>query len=232
MKVLVVDDHMLVRHGLAFVVKECFSDAEVTEAGSADEAIAALKRDPVDIALLDIRMPERDGLELLREVKAGWPDIPVIMLSTYDDARYAREALAQGAAGYMLKDSSPADLGQAMRVAQAGGGNVLSTRVIRNLFEDAEGMGNGSSTGPVTPHLTQREADILALLVEGLSNHDISVRLFLSEKTVKAHLASIFRKLGVANRTQAAMTALSLGIGHPETNGLAARAAAAARDSE
>ena len=214
MKVLIVDDHTLVRRGLAHVVKECFADAEVGEAGDADEAIEQLNSAVADIVLIDIRLPGRDGIQLLREVKKTWPDVPVVMLTTYDNAKFARKALAEGAAGYILKDASPADLDQAMRVALAGGGNVLSTRVIQNLFEEME-SGGGKPTAKKGPpmSMTQREVDILELLVEGHSNRDIAQRLFLSEKTVKAHLASVFRKLGVTNRTQAAMAAVSMGIG-------------------
>jgi len=213
MKVLIVDDHTLVRHGIALLVKECFTDAEVREAGTADEAVDLLKADPVDVALVDVRMPERDGLELLREIKATWPKVPVIMLTTFDHSTYVKQALADGADGYMLKDASPEDLDQAIRVAMAGGGNVLSARAIRSLFESSA-QAEQEKDQPVRPEsLTQRETDILALLSEGRSNREIARALFLSEKTVKAHLAAVFRKLGVANRTQAAMAAVSMGMG-------------------
>ena len=215
-RVLIVDDHDLVRHGLGYVVRECFPDAQVLEAANADAAMEVLGTEQIDIALFDIKMPGRDGLELLREARAAHPQLPVIMLSTFDDARYAKRALADGAAGYMLKDSTPSDLGQAMKVALAGGGNVMSSRIIQNLFSDPQPQeprsvdGNGDRPAP---HLTNRESDILELLVEGLSNHEISERLYLSEKTVKAHLASVFRKLSVSNRTQAAMAAVAMGVG-------------------
>jgi DNA-binding NarL/FixJ family response regulator len=171
-----------------------------------------------DLALVDVRMPDLDGLELLRAMKLEWPDVPVIMLSTYENAPYVKRALSDGAAGYLLKDATPEDLGQAINVAISGGGNVLSPRVIQNLFEDVESSGgqttNGHSRSRRTEYnLTQREHDILALLSEGRSNRSIAQNLFLSEKTVKAHLAAIFRKLGVTNRTQAAMMAVQLGVG-------------------
>jgi DNA-binding NarL/FixJ family response regulator len=213
MKVLIVDDHTLVRHGIALSVKECFTDAEVREAGTADEAIELMKADAAEVALVDVRMPDRDGLDLLREIKSTWPGVPVIMLSTFDHAQYVKQALSDGADGYMLKDSSPEDLDQAIRVAMAGGGNVLSARAIRSLFESSS-QNEMDKDQPVRPEsLTQRETDILALLSEGRSNREIARALFLSEKTVKAHLAAVFRKLGVANRTQAAMAAVSMGMG-------------------
>ncbi len=216
MKILIVDDHALVRRGMGLVVRERFPDAEVAEAGSAAEALEAMATGDVDVALVDVRMPDADGLSLLHELRQRWPEVPVIMLSSFDHAHYVRRALAEGAAGYMLKDATPEDLEQAIKVAMSGGGNVLSPRVIQNLFETAEDPASedGAIGAAPRPHgtLTQRETDILALLVEGRSNRDISRALFLSEKTVKAHLAAIFRKLGVTNRTQAAMAAVAMGI--------------------
>ena len=124
-----------------------------------------------------------------------------------------RIALAADHAGYLLKDATPEDLSQAINVAMSGSGNVLSPRVIQNLFEDQETSGSSSNGRRSEYSLTQREHDILALLAEGRSNREIAGRLYLSEKTVKAHLAAIFRKLGVTNRTQAAMMAVKMGVG-------------------
>jgi DNA-binding NarL/FixJ family response regulator len=215
MKVLIVDDHTLVRRGIGHVVRESFPDAEVLEAAGADDAVEVLKGQPVDVALLDVRMPGRDGLELLREIKATWPKVAVIMLTSYDGSQFVKQALADGADGYMLKDASPEDLDQAIRVAVSGGGNVLSARAIRSLFEGAqdEEAASEKQQSPRPENLTQRETDILALLAEGRSNREIARSLYLSEKTVKAHLAAVFRKLGVANRTQAAMAAVGMGMG-------------------
>ena len=218
MRILIVDDHALVRRGMSYVVKEGFPDADVSEAESAAAALVVLRKEKVDLALVDVRMPDLDGLELLRAVKAEWADMPVIMLSTYENAPYVKRALADGAAGYLLKDATPEDLSQAINVAMSGSGNVLSPRVIQNLFDDAESGSNGGRRSEFS--LTQRENDILGLLAEGRSNREIAQSLYLSEKTVKAHLAAIFRKLGVTNRTQAAMAAVSMGVGpYPVGNG-------------
>lgn len=218
MRILIVDDHALVRRGMAYVVKEGFPDADVVEAEGASAALDLMRDKAADLALVDVRMPDLDGLELLRAMKLEWPDVPVIMLSTYENAPYVKRALSDGAAGYLLKDATPEDLGQAINVAISGGGNVLSPRVIQNLFEDVESSvgqhANGHARSRRTEYnLTQREHDILALLSEGRSNRSIAQNLYLSEKTVKAHLAAIFRKLGVTNRTQAAMMAVQLGVG-------------------
>jgi len=213
MRILIVDDHALVRRGLYYVVKEGFPDADVAEAESSAAALEILRTTkPFDLALVDVRMPDLDGLELLRLVKAEWPDVPVIMLSTYENAPYVKRALADGASGYLLKDATPEDLSQAINVAMSGSGNVLSPRVIQNLFDDQDSS-NASNGRRSEYSLTQREHDILALLSEGRSNREIAGALYLSEKTVKAHLAAIFRKLGVTNRTQAAMMAVQMGLG-------------------
>src|SRR5438477_8052873 len=219
MRILIVDDHALVRRGLNYVVKEGFPDTDVVEAESSAAALEVLHGGAAfDLALVDVRMPDLDGLELLRAIKAEWEEMPVIMLSTYENAPYVKRALADGAAGYLLKDATPEDLSQAINVAMSGSGNVLSPRVIANLFEDQDGSRgrenghNGGRRGGEFS-LTSRENDILALLSEGHSNREIAQALFLSEKTVKAHLAAIFRKLGVTNRTQAAMVAVRMGVG-------------------
>ena len=212
MRIMVVDDHALVRRGMAYVVKEGFPEADVVEAESSAVALDVLHGGTeVDLALVDVRMPDLDGLELLRAIKAEWAEMPVIMLSTYENAPYVKRALADGASGYLLKDATPEDLSQAINVAMSGSGNVLSPRVIQNLFEDQQGGSNDSRRNEYS--LTQREHDILAQLAEGRSNREIAQSLFLSEKTVKAHLAAIFRKLGVTNRTQAAMMAVQMGVG-------------------
>jgi DNA-binding NarL/FixJ family response regulator len=218
MKVLLVDDHTLVRRGLAQLLSTVVKGAEVTEAADADEAAELLKHAQHDVALVDIRMPGRDGLELLREIRTSWPDLPVIMLSSYDNGEYVKAALAEGAAGYLLKDTTPEDLAQAIVVALSGSGNVLSPRAVRNLFEGTmrqDGPEAAESNPVHDAGLTRRESDVLHLLAGGASNREISRQLFLSEKTVKAHLAAVFRKLGVSNRTQAAMAAVSMGLGPP-----------------
>ena len=215
MRILIVDDHALVRRGMSYVVKEGFPDADVVEAGSSAEALDILRSGPdVDLALVDVRMPDFDGLELLRSIKAEWADVPVIMLSTYENAPYVKRALADGAAGYLLKDATPEDLSQAINVATIG------QRQRAQPARDPEPVrGPGVRPGPNGNgrrneySLTQREHDILVLLSEGRSNREIAQHLYLSEKTVKAHLAAIFRKLGVTNRTQAAMMAVQMGVG-------------------
>ena len=216
MKVLLVDDHTLVRRGLAQVVKLCMDGAEVSEAATADEAVEILMTNQHDVALVDIRMPGRDGIELLREIRSTWPLLPVIIVTSFDNGEYVKTALSEGAAGYLLKDAAPEDLAQAILVALSGSGNVLSPRAVRNLFEGPSAMSDSEQSreaNAADAGLTRRESDVLNLLAGGASNREISRGLFLSEKTVKAHLAAVFRKLGVTNRTQAAMAAVAMGMG-------------------
>jgi DNA-binding NarL/FixJ family response regulator len=211
-KVLLVDDDTLVRKGLVHLLASCVEDAEVGEASDAQEALSMLESDDYQVVLADIRLPGRDGLEMLKDIKSAHPDLPVVMLTGYDDPEYVKGALAEGAAGYLLKDSTPEDLTQAIRVALTGSGNVLSPRAVRNLFDRNSRSDVGGSSEKADPGLTRREIDIMEFLAQGCSNREISRALFLSEKTVKAHLAAVFRKLGVSNRTKAAMAAVAMGI--------------------
>lgn len=224
MKVLLVDDDTLVRKGLAQLLMSCVEGAEVSEAADATEALSMLEHDSHEVVVADIRLPGRDGLELLKEIRSAHPDVPVIMLTGYDDPEYVKGALAQGAAGYLLKDSTPEDLSQAIRVAMLGSGNVLSPRAVRNLFDRTARPGAAGPTERTDPGLTRREIDIMEFLAQGCSNREISRALFLSEKTVKAHLAAVFRKLGVSNRTKAAMAAVAMGLAAPQGAGRASDA--------
>lgn len=222
MNVLIVDDQALIRHGVAMVVEESFPGSTVREASTETAALAAMKSAPPDIALVEIRLSAdaeaAEGLTLLRSMRATWPDVPVLILTASDSGAYAREAMASGAAGYLLKDSTPADLARAIKVALEGGSNILSAGVISHLFD--------APTTPPPPvdreaerttdaRITDREVQILELVIEGQSNREIADVLGLSDKTVKSHLATLYRKMNVANRTQAAMAALAQGIGSP-----------------
>jgi DNA-binding NarL/FixJ family response regulator len=217
-KVLLVDDDTLVRKALAQLLITCVEGAEVTEASDTTDALALLEQTEHDVVVADIRLPGRDGLELLKESRNLHPTLPVIMLTGYDDPDYVKSALAHGAAGYLLKDSTPEDLTQAIRVALTGSGNVLSPRAVRSLFERSSRLDHfgHAQAERSDPGLTPREIDILRYLSQGYSNREISKALYLSEKTVKAHLAAVFRKLGVSNRTKAAMAAVAMGITGPE----------------
>lgn len=224
MKILVVDDHTLVRIALAQLLLSCSPGSDITEAADAKEATAVLREHSFDVALVDIRMPGRSGLELVDEIARTRPGLPMIVVTDYDDPEYARAAMSAGAAGYLLKDSGPVELYRAIAEAVSGAGTVVSPRAARGLTKEARATG-GRTTRERMPKagLTRREMEILALLCDGSSNREISGRLVLSEKTVKGYLVSAFGKLGVSNRTQAAILAVSMGIGTlPGRDGLPA----------
>ena len=220
MRIVIVDDHVLMRRGLAHIVEHRIPGVDVVEAGNASAALAAMRQERADVALIDVRLPDLDGLELLQAMKREWPKVPVIMLSTHENAPYVKRALSDGAAGYLLKDATPEDLHRAIDAAISGDGDLLSPRAIQTLFDDLvsssrSSAGSAGSSPLAGYHLTHREHQILALLAEGRSNRSIATNLFVSEETVKAHVGSIFRKLGVANRTQAATMAVQLGVRDP-----------------
>lgn len=200
--ILLVDDHDVVRQGLRLLIESRLG-YRVVEAGAATEALAVVERDPVDLVLLDARMPERDGIWALRRLREAHPELPVLVLSTYDTEDYVDAALEAGASGYVLKEASTAQLGEAIETALSGRGVYLYPAVAQRVLARNRRAGQATGEG-----LSERELEVLRLLSEGATNEEIAGSLFLSEKTVKSHLSSIFRKLDVSNRTQAAAKAI------------------------
>jgi two-component system, NarL family, response regulator LiaR len=200
--ILLVDDHDVVRPGLRLLI-ETRLDYRVVEAASADEALAMVEGQPVDLVLLDARMPEHDGIWALRRLREAHPELPVLVLSTYDSEDYVESALEAGASGYVLKEATTAQLGEAIETALSNKGVYLYPAVAQRVLARSRRGGRG-----VEDTLSDREIEVLRLLSEGATNEEIAGRLFLSEKTVKSHLSSIFRKLEVTNRTQAAARAI------------------------
>lgn len=209
MRVLLVESETLVRKALAEVLTTHLDRAEVSEAGDAAQAVAHVSRGPHDVALVDVRLPGPGGIGLLRQLREASPHLPVIVLADHEDAGHLVAALSEGAVGYLLKDARPGDLGLAMRMALSGTGSIIAPRPLRSLLE-----GSTSSTHPqkgqLEPHLTPREREILKMVADGATNRLVSRQLFLSERTVKSHLVSVYRKLGVQNRTQAALASRAL----------------------
>lgn len=203
---LLVDDHELIRSGLRLLL-EAVLGHEVMEASSGEEALAAVRSKRFDVVLLDVRMPGKDGLWTLEQIRAIDPETPVLMLSTFDDEESIRGSLRRGAAGYLLKEADVAQVAEAIETARSRRGvylhPVAAERVVWRQF-----------TG-LRDELTERELDVLRLLVDGATNEEIAARLCVTEKTVKTHLSSIFRKFGVPNRTLAATKAIREGIVEP-----------------
>ncbi len=215
-RVLLVDDQALVREGLRSLLAPEPDIAVVGEASDGYEAIRKAGTLQPDVVLLDVRMPRMDGLAALRQIKEASPRSSVIMLTLYDDTDYLMRAVASGAAGYVLKDASRADLVDAVRITADGGGLItpsLMPRLLREVERLLEREGhNEELTEP--PALSAREVEVLSLVAEGLTNQQIADRLFLSATTVKTHVQNILGKLGVSDRTQAAVCGLRAGLIH------------------
>ncbi len=196
--VLLVDDHQMVRAGLATLL-EAPEDLEVVgQAGDGGEAVAVAAQTRPAVVLMDLSMPVLDGVEATRQILEDQPEAKVVVLTSFSDHDRVSDALAGGAVGYLLKDCDPADLLSAVRSAAAG--HVpLDPRVARVLLP-------GGQARPEDP-LSPRGVEVLRLVAKGLANKQIGRRLGISERTVKAHLGRVFRALGVADRTSAAMWA-------------------------
>jgi two-component system response regulator DegU len=205
-KVVIADDHSLVRQGLRRYL-EMAGDIEVLgEASNGYEVIKLLETgvSEPDIVLLDIRMPEMDGLETARKIQQKWPLIGVIMLTAYDDRQFVVEAVRAGARGYVLKARDAEHLIQTVRLV-AGGNMVIDPQLVVALAEE---LSSAKDRDRKAETLTARELEVLQLLAFGHTNKDIAERLFISPDTVKTHLEHIFEKLGATDRTAAVAEAL------------------------
>lgn len=195
-QVILVDDHQMVRKGLAIFLK-AFDDLElVGEAGSGSEAIQLCSEILPDVVLMDLAMPGMDGVDTTQVIRKEFPQIQVIALTSFTEGDLVKNALKAGAIAYLLKDVSAEELAQAIRAAHTGQA-TLSPDATQALVQ--------SSNQPRVPgqDLTEREREVLALLVEGLNNTQIAEKLTVSPSTIKSHVSSILSKLGVANRTEA-----------------------------
>jgi two-component system NarL family response regulator len=208
-KVLLVDDHELVRQGVASMLAKAEDVIVVGEAKTGREAIEIARRELPDVILMDVRMPDMDGLEATRRVKEERPRTAVIMVTMHDNPAYLREAVRAGAAGYLLKDVSKDELLDAIRQV-ATGGAFIESQMLRGMLSEMKPGGTGGA--PAARNLTKREREILSLVAEGLSNREIADKLVLSPETVKSHVAAILEKLNVSDRTQAAIYAVRNGL--------------------
>ncbi len=205
MKILVVDDHALVREGLRQVLKGLDEQIEVLQAGTCEQAFAhARNHSDIDLVLLDYHLPDQNGLDALAVFGERHPELPVILLSGSANIEIMRQVLQAGAAGFVTKSSLSDELLQAVRSVLNG-----DVHLPQELQQASATPGDGSQ-GPRTA-LTQRQELVLKCLLDGKSNRDIAEQLFLSEETVKSHVAAILRHFDVQNRTQAVVAAARIG---------------------
>jgi len=200
-RVMLVDDHTMVRRGLATFLK-VFDDLELAgEAANGEDAIQLCAQIRPDVVLMDMVMPDMDGVTATHAIRQQFPEVQVIALTSFKDRELVQDALQAGAIGYLLKDVSADELAQAIRAAHAGRATLSS--------EAAQALVQAAAQPPTPGHdLTERERDVLALLVEGLNNRQIADNLVVSPSTIKSHVSHILAKLGVASRTEAAALAV------------------------
>jgi DNA-binding NarL/FixJ family response regulator len=212
-RILLVDDQRLMREGLRTLL-ELEPDLQVIgEAGEGQAALDAYAAIEPDVVLMDIRMPGMDGVEATRRMRERWPGARVIILTTFDDDASVFEGLRAGALGYMLKDVSGHDLAEAVRTV-AGGGALIEPSVARRVLAEFARLAppaRSPDAGLAEP-FSEREQEIVRLLAAGLSNREIGDRLCLAEGTVKNYVTTILQKLGVRDRTQAALRAREMGL--------------------
>ena len=200
-RVMLVDDHAMVRRGLAAFL-QVFDDLELAgEAANGDEAIQLCDRLLPDVVLMDLAMPDMDGVTATRIIRQRFPSVQVLALTSFTEEKLIQNALQAGAIGYLLKDVTADELAQAIRAAHSGQATI-SPKVVQAMVHAA--------TQPPAPghDLTKRERTVLGLMVEGLNNTEIAARLVVSPSTVKSHVSHILRKLDVASRTEAVALAV------------------------
>lgn len=209
--ILLVDDHSIVRSGVRAYL-DANPDLEVVgEAASGTEAVRLAAEQAPDVILMDLVMPEMDGVEATWRVRQVSPRTQVVVLTSYHEDSHIFPAIKAGALSYLLKDIDPEELANAVRAA-ARGEAILNPRVAARLVQEMRGEKNDQSGLNLYTTLSEREMEVLLLLAEGLSNNDIAKRLVLSEKTIKSHVSNILNKLHLADRTQAAILAWREGL--------------------
>ncbi|MFD3310910.1 response regulator [Streptomyces sp. NPDC058694] len=211
-RVLVADDEALMRVGIRLILENADDIEVVAEAGDGLEAAAACRAQDIDVALLDIQMPTRDGIAAAEDIARLSPRTCVVMLTAFGEEASVTRALRAGASGFLLKDTGPAELIRAVQLA-AKGEPVLAPRITRQLLERHVRSGRDTEAAlRRTEELTPAERDVLRLLGTGLSNAEIADQLYMSAGTVKAHISRILTRTGCANRVQAAVLAHDAGM--------------------
>lgn len=211
MKVIICDDQAIIRDGLEMLLK-LEKDIEVLGlAKDGAEAVVMVGKSQPDLVLMDLKMPGLNGIEATRQIRANYPHVKVLVLTTYDDDEWVFDAIRAGASGYLLKDTPREEVIKAVRGTVAGKTFVDPAVAGKLLQQVADKQAQPSTL--LTDRLTEREVDVLRLVARGFNNADIAERLHLSEGTVRNHVSGIFAKLEVSDRTQAAVIAIQHGLG-------------------
>lgn len=211
MKIIICDDQAVVRDGLELLLT-LEEDLEVIgTAQDGAEAVELVSQNKPDLVLMDLKMPGMNGIEATRQIRAKFPEVKVLVLTTYDDDEWVFDAIRAGASGYLLKDTPREELINAIRGTVEGKSFVDPAVAGKLMGQVADNQTQPSSL--LTDKLTEREADVLSLLAKGLSNAEIAGQLHLSEGTVRNYVSAILEKLGVSDRTQAAVIAIQHGLG-------------------
>jgi two-component system, NarL family, response regulator LiaR len=205
-RLLMVDDHPFFRQGVRFYL-ETVPELELAgEAENGETALAFLAHHDVNVVLMDLQMPGMDGVEGTKRIKETWPEVRVLILTSFNSWDKVYAALKSGASGYVLKDAEPEELLAAIR-AVAAGGSYFGAQVATELLQRI-GSETGAKINDLPEPLTERELEVLKLISKGMGNREIAEKLIVSEKTVKTHVANILQKLQVTSRTQAALFAI------------------------
>ncbi len=217
-RVLLVDDQTLIRQGIRVLLMTEPGLEVVGEAANGRQALELVEQLHPEVVLMDVRMPELDGVAATREITARHPEIGVIILTTFDDEAYIFEGLRAGARGYLLKDISSEEMAEAVRVV-ANGGALIQPSITRKVLSEFARLSApktaplAGASGPGLPEpLTEREQEVLRCIAAGLSNREIAERLVITEGTVKNHVSNLIAKLEVRDRTQALLKAQELGL--------------------
>ncbi|MBE3556464.1 MAG: response regulator transcription factor [Firmicutes bacterium] len=210
-RVLLADDHVIVRQGLAAILKDDDRFEVVAEADDGEQAVRLAKQLHPDVVVMDIRMPNKNGLEATKEIHEALPDCHVVILSMYDDQEYVRAALAAGASGYLVKNTAASHLLAAIEEVQ-NGLSYLDPMAAKRVIESYTHPSVGGTRSREVDLLTSREREILVLIAQGLTNAEIADRLTISIKTVQTHITNIMTKLNLHNRVDLTRYALQNGI--------------------
>ena len=209
-KVIIADDHVLFREGTRNLIDREKDIEVIGEASDGQEAIELVSKLLPHVVLMDIAMPEVNGIEATKIIKAQHPSTAVLILTAYDNDQYIIALLEAGAAGYLLKNVSGSNLVNAIRSVHAGEA-VLHPTIAQKVFSRFGASSQASSESVQPIELSERETEILKMAAHGLSNQEVADKLFLSRRTIQAHLANIFRKMDVGSRTEAVLQALKKG---------------------